>query len=566
MHLPRGRNWFGVCALWFMIGAATITAQNATSPSQPSQNDSGQAQGFKIAGTVVNAVTGAPLERATVSIASTVARNQRIAMVTAASGHFEFNSVPAGKYSLQGARQGYLASSYEQHEQYSTAIVTGPQFVTDELVLRLMPMGLIMGHVLNESGEPARGAVAHLYTESHNGGITRVTRAAQPAIADDRGYFDFPLVRPGRYFVSVSATPWYAVHPVTEQNGDDSERAAFAALDMAYPTTYYGGATESENAAPIDLKGGEKEDIEIRLSPMPALHFIVRVPMDASGPTPGRDNVFRIPMLQKRVFDWVEPVNPGGVQPVGPGVYEVAGVSGGHYELSFRSNDPDELARFTEISLDRDGQDLNLAQSPMLAKVTVQLEAEEPLAKDYAVSLRDERHRVVAFAQGDATRRVSFPAVKPGKYDLVVAGAGKFYCVTRTTSDGEETIGHGVNVPSGGSVDLKAQVVEGVAGIEGAVQKNGKPIAGVMVALIPKDPERNLELFRRDQSDFDGTFLLHGVIPGTYTVVAVEDAWGFDWMNAGVLARYVQHGQTVTIGEGMKATMHLREAVEVQAR
>jgi hypothetical protein len=48
--------------------------------------------------------------------------------------------------------------------------------------------------------------------------------------------------------------------------------------------------------------------------------------------------------------------------------------------------------------------------------------------------------------------------------------------------------------------------------------------------------------------------------------VAVEDAWGFDWMNAGALSRYVQHGQTVTIGEGMKATMHLREPVEVQAR
>jgi hypothetical protein len=564
MHLARRRTWIDVCALWLMVSAATIVAQNV--PSLPSQNDSGQRQGFKIAGTVVNAVTGAPLERVTVSIASTVALNQRIEMVTAAGGHFEFNAIPAGKYSLQGSRRGYLPSSYEQHEQFSTAIVTGPQFLTDKLVLRLMPMGLIMGHVLNESGEPARDAVAHLFVENHNAGMTRVMRAAQPARADDRGYFDFPLVRPGRYFVSVSATPWYAMHPVTGQNGDGSERAAFAALDVAYPTTYYGGGTESDSAAPIDLKGGEKEDIEIRLSPMPALHFIVRVPQETSDNAPGRDNVFRFPMLLKRVFDWAEPVNPGGIQPLGPGVYEVAGVSGGHYELTLRSNGPDELARFTDISLERDGQDLNLAQSPMLAKVTVQLEAEEPLAKEYAVSLRDERHRVVAFAQGDATKQVSFPGVKPGKYALVVAGAGKSYCVTRTISDGEEMGGHDVNVPSGGSVDLKALVVEGVAGIEGVVQKNGKPVAGVMVVLIPKDPERNLELFRRDQSDFDGTFLLHGVIPGTYTVVAVEDAWGFDWMNAGVLARYVQHGQTVTIGEGMKATMHLREAVEVQAR
>jgi len=82
-------------------------------------------------------------------------------------------------------------------------------------------------------------------------------------------------------------------------------------------------------------------------------------------------------------------------------------------------------------------------------------------------------------------------------------------------------------------------------------------MAGVMVALVPKDPEAHLELFRRDQSDFDGTFVLRGVIPGSYTVVAVEDAWGFDWQQPGVLARYVQHGQNLIIGERMQGTVHL---------
>jgi hypothetical protein len=34
-------------------------------------------------------------------------------------------------------------------------------------------------------------------------------------------------------------------------------------------------------------------------------------------------------------------------------------------------------------------------------------------------------------------------------------------------------------------------------------------------------------MFRRDQSDFDGSFVLRGVVPGSYTIVGVEDAWGF---------------------------------------
>jgi len=37
-----------------------------------------------------------------------------------------------------------------------------------------------------------------------------------------------------------------------------------------------------------------------------------------------------------------------------------------------------------------------------------------------------------------------------------------------------------------------------------------KPVAGIMVALVPDDPEMHIELFRRDQSDFDGTFLVRG--------------------------------------------------------
>jgi protocatechuate 3,4-dioxygenase beta subunit len=87
-----------------------------------------------------------------------------------------------------------------------------------------------------------------------------------------------------------------------------------------------------------------------------------------------------------------------------------------------------------------------------------------------------------------------------------------------------------------------------------------------MVGLVPNNPEANVDLFRRDQSDFDGTFTLAGVVPGTYTIVAVENAWGFEWLKAGVLARYVQHGQNVIIGEKMSGTLHLPDAVEVQER
>ena len=149
----------------------------------PSQNEGGEparqdnsvpAQGYKIAGTVVNAVTGAALGRVKVTIADTRERMRRVETITSEGGHFEFAGLPAGKYSLQGARSGYLTSAYEQHEQYSTAIVTGAEFATEKLVLRLMPMAMIAGHVLDESGEPVRSARVQLFVEDHSGGLSRV--------------------------------------------------------------------------------------------------------------------------------------------------------------------------------------------------------------------------------------------------------------------------------------------------------------------------------------------------------------------------------------------------------
>ena len=548
----------GLCGL-LVMSAIAVEAQNST--RAPEQQNA-QGQGFKIAGTVVDAVTGAVLAWVKVSIADTRARAQRIEMVTGEGGHFEFAGVPAGKYALQGAKRGYITSSYEQHEQYSTAIVTGPEFATEKLVLRLMPMALIMGHVLDESGDPVRHARVRLFLEDHSGGMSRVT-AVNQAVSDDRGYFDFSLLHPGTYFVSVSATPWYEVHPVNARAAGDAGQQISPALDVAHPTTYYGGATEAESATPIELKGGDRQEVDVRLSPAPALHVMFRLPVEEQGQ---RQN-FRTAILQKRVFDSMEFVQAGVMAPVSPGVYELTGVPAGRYDVRIGGRSPEE-EQFSEIDLVHDGQDLSVPQGETLGKlkVTVKLPGEEPLPKQYAVGLRDSRQRIVAFQPGDASREASFEAVRPGKYAIVVVSPGKMYSVVRTISAAGEVAGHEVNIASGAGLEVTAELVVGEVGIAGVVEKNGKPMSGVMVALVPNGPEAHVELFRRDQSDFDGTFYLRGVIPGKYTVVAVEDAWGFEWLKAGVLARYVQHGKSVIIGELMRGTVHLPDAVELQPR
>jgi hypothetical protein len=86
-----------------------------------------------------------------------------------------------------------------------------------------------------------------------------------------------------------------------------------------------------------------------------------------------------------------------------------------------------------------------------------------------------------------------------------------------------------------------------------------------MIVLIPQDPETNRDRFRRDQSDLDGSFSLPNVSPGSYTLIAIEKGWDLDWAKPAVLARYLEHGQAITIRSQAGAkSVRLSEPVEVQ--
>ena len=82
--------------------------------------------------------------------------------------------------------------------------------------------------------------------------------------------------------------------------------------------------------------------------------------------------------------------------------------------------------------------------------------------------------------------------------------------------------------------------------------RDGKPFGGAMVVLVPQDLQNNLPLVRRDQSDLDGTFTLGSVVPGKYTVIAIEHGWELDWMSSQVLDGYLKGGESVTVAAEKK--------------
>jgi Carboxypeptidase regulatory-like domain len=556
--MPKlGRSiWFGIVNFaLILLCACTFVPSEARSANQASAANTK----FKIAGTVVNSITGAPLGKARITLMDTANRANMLSVITGDDGHFEFYSLYRAKYSLQGASRGFISAGYEQHEEFSTAIVTGGDFNTENLVLRLTPLALIGGKVLDESGEPVRKADVRLFIDNQQGGRRRTVPVGADT-TDDQGYYEFSGLAPANYFIAVSAKPWYAIPSFSSpRNGYPSPPNFSSALDVAYPTTYNNSATDSQSATPITIQAGDHLQVDMHLSPVPVLHLIFRIPQS-------EQRGVSVPAFETRVFDSREYLQVEGMQSPSPGVYEMAGIPAGKYTVRFMDPKSGQAQQSTEINLTTDGQELDLTHGEPSAsvKLSFKMPRQEPLTQQINIALLDSRRQVAGFQAIHATGEVEFDDIPAGKYSILVYSRNSRYSVARMVSGGGETLGHDLTVAPGSSLSMTVFLAVGLVNVEGFAMRGNKPCSGVMVALVPKDPQAHLEMFRRDQSDSDGSFTLPAVIPGTYTLIAVEDAWGFQWLQPDVLNRYLQHGQNLTIGELMTNTVHLPDPVEVQ--
>ena len=541
-----------------VLGLALLQANLAGQNSTPVEGAAASG-GFRIAGKVVNALAGSPLARARVTVVDTKNPQRTEWTVTAEDGSFEFLKLGRGKYALNGAKRGFIPAAYEQHGQYSTAIVTGAGLGTEHLVLRLAPEALLSGTVLDESGEPVRRAVVSLYREDRQIGVQRIHKV-RTETTDDQGAYEFYPLDSGTYFISAVATPWYAVHPISSAAGDGRNRpGADPALDVAYPEAYYKDATEADEASPIALRGGERLEADIHLNPVPALHLIYRIANQER-------SLLTLPNLRRSTFDGVDGVPDESWESLSPGVFESGGVPPGTYAVTIPGMGPESSSVELNLDLKEDGQEIDASKGEPAGRLKASLRlvgGEKP--PELMVELLNSERSVVAREEVDAKGGVEFDDVAPGNYEVLVEGPQRAYSLVRVSSAGAETAGDRINVVAGRSLEVSLLIAGSTANVEGFATRKGHPAAGAMVVLVPKDPEANRTLFRRDQSDLDGSFNLRNVIPGAYTVVAIDNGWEVDWATPAVIRAYARHGKTVTVGD-RQGSIHLPDAVEVQAK
>lgn len=530
---------------------ASLKIQAQTPNAEPGEIPSGP---YRIAGRVVNSKGGSPLTRTRVTIADAKIRENIQYVVTADDGRFEFH-VPAGKFALQGAKRGFITAAYNQHDQFSTAIVTGADVDAANLTLRLAPNAVLSGRVLDESGEPVRNAQITVYRENRFSGISQVSRY-RSATTDDQGRYEVATLDEGTYFVSAKATPWYAVHaPSASGDATTPPSQVDPTLDVAYSVTFYGDTTDTDSAAPIPVRGGDRLEADIHLTPAPALHLLFRF---------AENSQVAFPQLQRQSFDGVEDVE-GNIQGVSPGVYELTGIAAGRYMVRMPDSNG-QLREPTSVNL-TSSQELDGSSGNSTSKVKVSIEgtgsSTTGVPPQLQLGLRDNKGKVIR-SEVDTKGEANFADVIPGKYDVLAGSQNQVFSVQRISWEGGGVSGRSLTIPAGASVSISVSLLGGSATVEGFAKRNGKGVDGAMVVLIPKDPEANHDRFRRDQTDLDGSFSLYNVSPGSYTVIAIENGWDLDWAKPAVLANYGRHGQSLVIRAQTKGTIRLPGPLAVE--
>lgn len=538
------------------IFAMSVPALSQTRISKPAVSVA-----HRVAGIVVSKIDSRALGHARVTLRDVKDSHKFESILTGEDGRFVFSNVPPGKYSLGSEKKGFISAGYDQHDQFATAIVTGAGIDTENLTLRLAPHAALGGTVLDEAGEPVRHATVNLYHDDDSSGVERI-RLSRGMQTDDVGAYDFAALAPGTYFLAVSAKPWYATHFSAESRKSEQDKAgpdsaADRSLDVAYPMTFYADVTDAGSATPIPIRGGDHLTVDFHLTPVQAIS--VRIPRG-----PGDGIGWIIPaQLSQSTFDGFSPVQTE-VLSVSQGEMEISGIPAGRYNL--RLSNGGQRAQIDGVDLTQDGQEIDTsAAEPMGAlKVSVQIPGEAKIPDRLSIELRP-KNRASAMQIVDSKGEVDFGAIASGSYEVIAHGLPGSYSIARMSAEGAQVSGHILTLAPGSAASVSLTLVRGSVEVDGTVKKSGRPFAGAMVVLVPNDPGNNRELFRRDQSDLDGTFALRDVVPGTYTVVAIENGWDLQWSQAGVISVYLKGGRKVVVSSDSGQTVSLTRAIESQS-
>jgi hypothetical protein len=204
----------------------------------------------QIAGRVVRADNGLPIEGAAIELVPPLARGDGQLESPIADSHGEYRflqGVSAGTYAVKASAEGFVSQTYSRDATLEGEFQRiDPSTRLRGIDFRLKREASIHGVVTDSEGKPAGIgiSVAAVQKEKWENGSDRL-RPATWVKTDASGRFALTKLSAGTYFACVNGP-----------NGFD----AVSAAGGWYRETWYGNVSSAEGAAPIALKEGDERD------------------------------------------------------------------------------------------------------------------------------------------------------------------------------------------------------------------------------------------------------------------------------------------------------------------
>jgi hypothetical protein len=485
----------------------------------------------KIQGAVVASDDGRPLRRVIVRVSAPEMREPR-STTTDLSGRYEIADLPAGRYTVNASRAGFVSISHGQtrpNEMGRPIEVRDGQTV--ERINFALPRGAaITGRVVDEYGEPVAGAsIQPMQMRYMNGRLQPTMTGGVGGMfqTPDTGEFRVWGLAPGEYLIQANV-----------QGG-----GPFETDDRAgYSTTYYPNASVPSEAQMVRVEVGQTiSGIEIMLSPIRTAR-ISGTTLDARG-QPLRGG-FVMAMSQSGDGVLVMRSQSGQIKP--DGTFIISGVAPGSYAVRANSPPaagstvPETLVATVTVS---DGDVNGVVLMPLQpATITGRVlfdgppPTPEPSVMQVMVQPKSPGMRMPMPMPGPPRINDDFTfetKAAPGESVLrvIATGPGFQWAVKSVTLDGRDITEDGFTLASGATVDgVDVLLTNRFQTISGAVtNERGEVATNVTVFVFPQDPDSwfprpwSMPSTAMGRPDQNGRYSIRARLrPGDYYAVAVE--------------------------------------------